>query len=63
MDTFLEFSHILTDVGSTNTGVTLDIYVVTEGNDDFLDLLGQLASRGKNEGLSTLDGEIYLLED
>ena len=63
MDTLLKFSHILTDVGSTNTGVTFDIYVVTEGNDDFLDLLGQLASRGKNEGLSALDGEIYLLED
>ena len=39
MYSLLEFSHIFTDVGTANTSMTFDVHIVTECNDDFLDLL------------------------
>ena len=58
----LEFAHVVTDVGATNAGVAADLHEVTEGNDDLLDLLCQLTSRGKDQGLALLDTLIQLLK-
>lgn len=58
----LESLHVLTDVGTTNTGVTLDAHEVTDGDDDLLDLLGQLASGSEDESLAGLEVGIDLLE-
>lgn len=63
LDALLELSHVLTDVGTTNAGVAFDVHVVTEGDDDFLDLLGELTGGGENERLSALDVRVELLED
>jgi len=63
LDTLLELRHVLADISAADAGVALDVHVVTESDDDFLDLLSQLASGRENEGLSALDGQVYLLED
>ncbi|KAK3818299.1 MAG: hypothetical protein J3R72DRAFT_36670 [Linnemannia gamsii] len=62
LGTGLEGLHVLTDVGTTNAGVALNLHEVTEGNDDLLDLLGQLAGGGEDEGLALGVGKIQLLE-
>ena len=54
--------HVVTDGGTTNAGVALDVHEVTDGDDDLLDLLGQLAGGGENESLAGLDGGVDLLE-
>lgn len=59
----LELGHVLTNVGSTNAGVAVNLHVVTEGNDDLLNLLGELTGGGKNEGLDVLDGWVNSLEN
>ena len=58
----LESLHVLTDVGTTNTGMALDTHKVTNGDDDLLDLLGQLAGRGEDKGLASLEVRVDLLE-
>ncbi len=63
MDAFLELCHVLTNVGAANTGMALDVHVVTEGDDDFLDLLGEFTSGREDKRLGALDGHIELLED
>lgn len=62
LGTSLEDLHVLTDVGTTNAGVALNLHEVTEGNDDLLDLLGQLAGGGEDKGLALGVGEVQLLE-
>jgi len=59
----LEGLHVLTDAGTTDTGVALDVHEVTNGDDDFLNLLSQLTGGGKNEGLALLEVGVDLLED
>ena len=61
--TLLELSHILANVGPANAGVALDLEVVTEGDDDFLDLLGELSGGSENQGLGSLDAHVELLEN
>lgn len=60
VDALLELGHVVTNVGSTDTGVTFDIHVIAQRDHDFLDLLRKLSGRGKNQGLSTLDAHIKL---
>jgi hypothetical protein len=43
--------------------VALDGHEVADGDDDLLDLLGQLAGGGEDEGLAGLDGGVDLLQD
>lgn len=57
-----ELGHVLSDVDSSDTGVTVDRHVVSEGDDDLLDLLGELSSRSKNQSLGRLDGGVDLRE-
>ena len=52
MDTVVQLAHVLADRGSTNAGVALGAHVVAESHDHLLDLLGQLTSRGQNQGLA-----------
>jgi len=63
LDALLELRHVLADVSAPDTSMALDVHVITEGDDDFLDLLSQLASGCENEGLGALDGQVYLLEN
>ena len=58
----LEGLHVITDGGTTNAGVARDVHEVTNGDDDLLDLLGQLAGRGEDESLAGLDRGVDLLE-
>ena len=63
VNTLLQLAHVLTDVGSTDTGVAFNVHVVTESDDDLLDLLSKLTGRCEDEGLSPFDREVELLED
>lgn len=63
LGTVTESSHVLTDVGTTDTGVALKtLHEVTDGNNDLLDLLGQLTSGGKDQSLAALDLDVDLLQ-
>lgn len=57
-----ESGHVLTDVGTTDTGMALDAHEVTDGNNNLLDLLGQLTGGGEDQGLAGLDVGVDLLE-
>jgi len=52
MDAGLERANVITNGSSTDTGVNLDIHVVTERNDDLLDLLSKLTRWGKDKSLT-----------
>lgn len=60
--TVLESLHVLANAGATDASVALNLHEVTNGDDDLLDLLGQLASRGEDERLALLDAGVDLLE-
>lgn len=62
LGTLLESLHVLTDVGTADTGVALDAHEVTDGDNDLLDLLSKLTSRGQNESLASLEVLVDLLE-
>jgi len=59
----LESLHVITDAGTTNAGVALDVHEVTDGNNNLLDLLGQFTSWGKDQSLALLDVGVKLLQD
>jgi len=63
LGSLLESLHVVTDAGTTNAGVALNVHEVTDSDNNLLDLLGQLAGRGENERLAGLDVVIQLLED
>jgi len=63
LGTFSESLHVISDTGSTNACVALDANEVTEGDNNLLNLLSQLASRGKNQCLAGLDVGINLLKN
>lgn len=58
----LERLHVITDRGAANAGVALNVHEVTDGDNDLLDLLGQLTGGGEDEGLALLDSRVDLLE-
>ena len=58
----LEGLHVVTDAGTTDAGVALDVHEVTDGDNDLLDLLSELAGGGENERLAGLDVGVDLLE-
>jgi len=63
LNALLQLGHVLTNVGPADTGVAFNVHVVTESDDDLLDLLGKLTGRCEDEGLSPFDREVELLED
>ena len=62
LGTVAEGVHVLTDVGTTDTGVALEGHEVTDGDNDLLDLLSKLTGGGEDEGLAGLDLGVDLLE-
>ena len=58
----LQGLHVVTDGGAANAGVARDVHEVTDGDDDLLDLLGQLAGGGEDKSLAGLDRGVDLLE-
>lgn len=61
--TVLKGLHILTDTGTTDTSVALDLHKISDGNNDLLDLLSKLTGRGKDQSLALLDVGVDLLEN
>jgi hypothetical protein len=59
----LKSLHIITNAGTTNAGMTLNVHEVTDSNDDLLDLLSQLTGWGEDQSLALLDVGVELLED
>ena len=57
-----ESVHILTDVGTTDTGVAVEGHEVTNGDNDLLDLLSQLTGGSDDQGLAGLEVVVDLLE-
>ena len=43
--------------------MAFNVHVVTEGDDDLLDPLGQLVGECENESLGALDGHVQLSSD
>lgn len=62
MDSSLEGTNVITDGRSTDAGMDLKVHVVAEGDDDLLDLLGELAGRREDEGLALAEFGIEFRE-
>jgi hypothetical protein len=62
LGTLTESGHVLTDVGTTDTGVALKGHEVTNGNNDLLDLLSQLTGGSEDQSLASLQVGVDLLE-
>lgn len=60
MGALVELGNVLSNGGTTDTGVAVDVEVVTEGDDDLLDLLGELTGGGEDKSLGLLDGGVDL---
>lgn len=58
----LEGLHVVTDAGTANAGVALDVHEVTNGDNDLLDLLSELTGGGEDQRLAGLDIGVDLLE-
>lgn len=54
--------HVITDSGTTDTGVALDVHEVADGDDDLLDLLSQLTGGSDDQGLSGVQAGVQLLQ-
>jgi hypothetical protein len=63
LGTLLKSLHVITNAGTTDACVALNVHEVSDGNDDLLDLLGQFTGGGENESLALLDVGVKLLED
>ena len=51
------------DAGAADASVALNVHEVADGDNDLLNLLSQLTSRGQDQGLALLNGVVDLLED
>lgn len=63
LGTVLESLHVVTDAGTTDTGVALNVHEVTDGDNDLLDLLGELTGGSEDKSLASLDVGVELLEN
>mmetsp|Transcript_9826 Transcript_9826/g.21860 ORF Transcript_9826/g.21860 Transcript_9826/m.21860 type:complete len:325 (-) Transcript_9826:163-1137(-) len=52
MHSSLKSTNVITDGGTSDAGMDLEFHVVSEGNNDLLDLLGELTSGCEDEGLA-----------
>ena len=59
----LEFANILANGSTPNTRVALHVHVVSQSEDDGLDLSRKFSGRGQNECLSLSDSDVDGLED
>jgi hypothetical protein len=60
---FLKGLHVITDTGTTNAGMALDVHEIANSNNNLLDLLGQFTRGGEDQGLALLDVGVKLLEN
>lgn len=58
-----ESLHVVSYGGTTNAGVALNVHEVTNGDNDLLDLLGQLAGGCEDQSLAGLEAGVDLLEN
>lgn len=63
MHTFLEDADIVSDSGTTDAGVHLDIHEVTEGSDHLVDLKSKLSGGGQDDGLASSQLNIQSLQN
>jgi hypothetical protein len=63
LGTILQSLHVLTNIGSANAGMTLNVHEVADSDNDFLNLLSKLTGRCKNQSLASFQVLVYLLED
>lgn len=61
--TLLKSLHVVTNAGTTNACVALNVHEVTNSDDDLLNLLGQFTGRSEDQSLALLDVGIELLEN
>ena len=59
----LQLRHVLTHVRPADTRMALDVHVVAQRDDDFLDLLRELARGRQDERLGALDRDVQLLQN
>ena len=59
----VQLADILTQIGASDAGVTLDVHVVPQGQNNLLDLDGQLPGGRQAEDLGLPDGRVDALED
>ena len=55
--------HIIANACTSDTSMTFNIHEVTNGHDDFLDLLRKLASRREDQRLASFDVSVELLQN
>lgn len=58
----LESLHVLANIGTANASVALNAHEVTNGDNDFLNLLSQLTGWGKDKSLAGLEVGVDLLK-
>jgi hypothetical protein len=56
----VELGNVLTDGGTTDTSVAVDVKVVTKSDNDLLDLLSELTGGGQDKSLGLLDVRVDL---
>ena len=56
----LQLGDILLDRSSSDTSVTVDVHVVTEGDDDLLDLLSEFSGGGQDQSLGFTESHVDL---
>ncbi|KAI6772526.1 hypothetical protein HG530_003484 [Fusarium avenaceum] len=61
--TVLEGLHVITDAGTTNAGVALNVHEVANSDNNLLNLLSKLTGGGKDQSLALLDVGVDLLEN
>lgn len=60
--TILESLHVITNAGTTNAGMALNVHEITDGDDNLLDLLSQLTGWCEDQSLAALDIWVDLLQ-
>jgi hypothetical protein len=63
LGTLLKSLHVITNAGTTDACVALNVHEVTDSDNDLLDLLGQFTGGGKDQSLALLNVGVKLLED
>jgi hypothetical protein len=54
--------HVLTDIGTTDAGMALNVHEVTDGDNDLLNLLRKFSGGGEDKSLAGLELGVDLLE-
>ncbi len=55
--------HVIPNARSADTRVALNVHEVTDGDNDFLNLLSKLTSRRQDQRLTSLDVGVQLLQN